>query len=331
MGPPPMIRPEPRRAPRPLRAAPAGPERPAGLVSTEASLDGRGFTAAAALWLFVVALARPVSGGWGTAQEALCYWLPSLTDPYAHSSWTEPIAYVYSPAFLQLLGPIRWLPWPAFVGVWTAILIAAVWLLTGPRWFLLGLGLAAMEIGGGNISLLLAIAVVLGFRWPAAWAFVLLTKVTPGVGLLWFAVRGEWRHLGLALLATAVVVAASAVAMPGAWLEWIEVLVRNAGRSGTWAAVPIPLALRLPGAVLLVVWGARTDRSWTVPVASLLALPALWYGSFAMLLAVLPLVDRSAAATSPVGRWIAGRGVLGGPLGVRIRAALGSGAPTRLA
>lgn len=295
----------------------------------DAPLDGRNLVAAVALWVFVVALARPVSGGWGTAQEALCYWLPSLADPYARSTWTEPIAYVYSPAFLQLLGPIRWLPWPSFVGVWTAILIAAVWLLVGPRWFLVGLAVSAMEIAGGNISLLLAVAIVVGFRWPATWAFVLLTKVTPGVGLLWFVVRREWRPLGLALLATAFVVATSAVAMPAAWLEWIEVLVRNAGRPVTWAAVPIPLAVRLPAAVLLVVWGARTDRRWTVPVASLLALPALWYGSLAMLLAVLPLVDREAAATAPVGRWIADGAARLGGLGLRVRTLFGDGAPTR--
>ncbi len=300
------------------------------LPTPDEPVEGRNLVAAAALWLFVVGLARPVVGGWGTAQEALCYWLPSLADPYARSSWTEPIAYVYSPAFLQLLGPIRWLPWPSFVGVWTALLIAAVWLLTGPRWFLLGLGLAAMEIAGGNISLLLAIAIVLGFRWPAAWAFVLLTKVTPGIGLLWFAVRREWRSLGLALLATALVVAVSAVAMPRAWLDWIEVLVRNAGRPGTWAAVPIPLAVRLPAAVLLVVWGARTDRRWTVPVASLLALPALWYGSFAMLLALVPLVAREARASSVVARVLAGEGPLvGGGFGLRDRRAAGSETPTR--
>jgi hypothetical protein len=45
----------------------------------------------------------------------------------------------------------------------------------------------------------------------------------------------------------------------------------------------------LPAAIALVVWGARTDRRWTVPVASMLALPALWYGGLSMLLAVIPL------------------------------------------
>ena len=62
-----------------------------------------------------------------------------------------------------------------------------------------------MEIAGGNISLLLAVAIVWGFRWPWTWAFVLLTKITPGVGLLWFALRREWRQLAIALGATAAV------------------------------------------------------------------------------------------------------------------------------
>jgi len=39
---------------------------------------------------------------------------------------------------------------------------------------------------------LLAVAIAVGFRYPAAWALVLITKVTPGIGLVWFAVRREW-------------------------------------------------------------------------------------------------------------------------------------------
>ncbi len=61
--------------------------------------------------------------------------------------------------------------------------------------------------------------------------------------------------------------------------------------SGTWAALPIPLWLRLPIAIAVVVWGARTDRRWAVPVAAMLALPALWYGGLTILLAVIPLRD----------------------------------------
>ena len=72
----------------------------------------------------------------------------------------------------------------------------------------------AIDLYHGNIHLLLAVAIVLGFRYPAAWAFVLLTKVTPGIGLLWFAARGEWRKLGIALGFTAAIVAVTFVFMP---------------------------------------------------------------------------------------------------------------------
>ena len=246
------------------------------------------------VWAVVVVFADPWGRLWGTGQDARCYWQASLADPYLHSDWNDPIAYVYSPAFLQLVSPLTTLPWQAFMAGWTAILVAAVRFLTGPRLLAAGLlfPFAAMEVAGGNVSLLLAVGIVLGFRWPAVWAIVLLTKITPGIGLLWFAVRREWRSLAIALGATAAIVVVSAVLLPGQWREWIDVVVRNAlaGRSGTWASVPIPLWIRLPIAVAIVVWGARTDRAWAVPVASMLALPAVWYGGLSMLLAVIPLL-----------------------------------------
>ena len=45
-----------------------------------------------------------------------------------------------------------------------------------------------------------------------------------------------------------------------------------------------------------MVWGARTDRRWTVPVACMLALPALWYGGLTMLLAVIVLRQQDPGA-----------------------------------
>jgi hypothetical protein len=187
--------------------------------------------------------------------------------------------------------PLTHLPWMLFMGIWTGLLIGTVRYLTGPRLFAAGVLLATVEVAGGNISLLLAAAMVVGFRWPAAWSFVLLTKVTPGIGLLWFVVRREWRQLGIALGATALIIAASAIFMPRAWLDWFNLLLGLAGRDGTWAAVPIPFPVRLPVAIAVVVWGARTNRRWTVPVAGMLALPALWYGGLTMLLAVIALRD----------------------------------------
>ena len=119
---------------------------------------------------------------------------------------------------------------------------------------------------------------VVGFRWPAAWGFVLLTKVTPGVGLLWFAVRREWNELATALVATGMIVAVSAVFMPGAWSQWFTLLSSVSGRDGRGPRCRSRLMARLPVAVAIVVWGATTNRRWTVPVAGMVALPALWYG-----------------------------------------------------
>ncbi len=251
-----------------------------------------GLATAMTAWLLIVVFSEPFGQLWGTAQDARSYWLPSLADPYANANWTMPSAYVYSPAFLQLVAPLAGLPWQGFVAAWTAILLGALAYLTGSRLLAMGVLVAAAELAGGNISLLLAVAIVAGFRYPAAWAFVLLTKVTPGVGLLWFAVRREWRSLAIALGATAIVAGASAMLMPAAWADWFQVLVANAGRDGTWAALPVPFWVRLPLAVAVVAWGARTDRRWAVPVAAMIALPAMWYGSLSMLLAIIPLRDK---------------------------------------
>ena len=252
-----------------------------------------------AVVMFVLAVAwsdptvnatQPWSGQPVTAQDARSYYGLNLADLYlGRTNWNTIGAYPYSPAFAQLVYPLDLLPWPAFVGAWTVILLGAVWLLTGPEWFLLGLAVGAMEIAGGNVSLVLALAMVAGFRYPWTWSLVLLTKITPGVGLLWFALRREWRQLAIALGSTAAVVAVSYLLMPGAWRDWISLLASNTGKGGTWAAVPIPLLVRGPIGVALIAWGARRNQRWTVPVGAMLALPALWYGSLSIMLAVIPL------------------------------------------
>ena len=255
-----------------------------------------GIAVAVVFWVVTIAMADPTVdvkeplAGWVTAQDARSYYGLDLSDLYTgRSDWNTIGAYPYSPAFAQLVYPLDQLPWPAFVALWTALLIGAVYLLTGPELFLVGMVVGAMEIAGGNVSLLLTLAIVAGFRWPWTWAFVLLTKITPGVGLLWFALRREWRQLAIALGATAGVVAVSFLVLPDAWRSWIDLLQANTGKGGTWAAVPIPLIVRGPIGVALIAWGAFRNQRWTVPVGTMLCLPALWYGSLSMLLGVIPL------------------------------------------
>ena len=112
---------------------------------------------------------------------------------------------------------------------------------------------------------------------------MLLTKVTPGIGLLWFAVRREWRALGIALGVTAAIVAVSLLVNGQLWVDWLAFIGSTPeGGSVAQFQIPIPLWIRLPAAVVLVVWGARTDRRWTVVVAATLALPVLWVSGFAI-------------------------------------------------
>jgi hypothetical protein len=123
--------------------------------------------------------------------------------------------------------------------------------------------------------------------------------VTPGIGLLWFAARREWRSLGVALGATLAVIAISFVVLPDAWRHWVDVLAAGATTDVTSGSIPIPLLVRLPFAVVLLAWGARTDRRWVVPVTCFLALPVIWYGSLALLVGVVPLVRPSLATRWP--------------------------------
>jgi len=219
------------------------------------------------------------------AADGLVYWGVNVADPYAGSTVGGANAYLYSPAFAQVFAVIGLLPREVFTIAWTVLLAAVAWWLARP-WpaSLLVLALpVSQEIMIGQIHLLLAAAIVLSFRWAGTWSFVLLTKVTPGVGLLWFAIRREWRALMLALGTTAAVVVVSFALAPGVWQDWFA-LLRHDG--GTQSSV---LLVRLAVAAVIVTWGARTDRRWTVPLAAMLALPVIWMDSFSMLLGCVAL------------------------------------------
>lgn len=214
-------------------------------------------------------------------------------------------AYLYSPAFAQLLAPLTYLTWPTFAGLWTAILLAAYVWMAG-RWSLVLLASVAvvLELFLGQIDLLIAAAIVIGFRYPVAWAFPILTKVAPGIGLLWFAFRKEWRNLMVAITATVGIAAISAILEPALWRSWFDLLLRSVTQPqpviGTYLA--LPLWLRLPAAIGLLWWGARSDRYWTVPVAVFLTMPILWLNVFTILVAAVPLMP--AAGRTPAREWL---------------------------
>jgi hypothetical protein len=239
--------------------------------------------------------------------DAYAYWHLSLADPYAILEGRLG-AFPYSPVIARLFSPFSLLSWPSFLVLWTSGLLAtAIWLggwrdssgssRVGWRRFgwlaVLAFPPVAIELYHGNIQLLIAAAIALGFRYPGTWAFVLVSKVTPGIGLLWFLVRQEWRSLAIALGVTAVIVAVSFAIDGSLWREWIDKELAATLQAGgpDQPQIAIPLWLRLPAAALLVGWGARTTRPWVVPVAAAIASPVLWFASFSIL-AAIPAITR---------------------------------------
>ena len=234
--------------------------------------------------------------------DAYAYWAVDPWSPYQFDGTGDQFgAFRYSPAAAQLLALVNWLPWGAFFGLWYALLIGTLAWLT--RWWVvaaLALPPLLYDLHLGNIEVLLAAAIVVGIRYPAAWAFVLLTKVTPGVGLLWFVARGEWRKLATALGATAAIAAVSFVLAPGLWVEWPQAML---GVSSTHGGAGV-YVIKMAAAAALVVWGARTDRPWLLIVAGAVSLPwvdAKWLAVLVGLLAFLPGGPNLGAA--PAGRW----------------------------
>jgi hypothetical protein len=223
----------------------------------------------------------------------LTWYAADYSNLYAGGLATDGF-YGYSPAFVEALQPLRMLPYSVAVWTWGGLMLGALALSAG-RWTPLAIILPPVmgELIIGNVHLLYAAAIVLGFRWPQTWALMLLTKVTPGIGVLWFAVRREWRNLALALGATAAIAAVSFVIAPNLWFEWVTELSQSAAAAPLPiqpnALFPIPLLVRLPVAAALIVWGARSDRRWVVPIAVTLASPVIWTAGLSTLVAVFAL------------------------------------------
>jgi hypothetical protein len=263
------------------------------------------------LWRFLALLALVVLSallgasvlGTGKPTDAEAYWLahpgPSL---YAHR--VGEVAFLYSPAIAQLFALLNWMPFQAFYFLLMALNLAALVWLIGPIWGLLGvLALlpVSLELGEGNINLLLAAALVAGTRRPGWLAAFPLTKVSSSVVLLYDAIAGRWGRLATALGVAAAVTLVSFALAPDLWFAWIKFLISNDQGSvpaGFQYPAP-PLLIRLPVAALLTAIAAR--RSWPalLPVAAFLATPILWTNTATILLAVPRLLtmppDRASA------------------------------------
>ena len=209
--------------------------------------------------------------------DTLTYYTVDLDHPYQGAAPGIGGAYLYSPAFAQAVALIRTVvPWAFFTGAWqAALLVGMVW-MAGPFGILLTPWVID-ELVQGNIQILIGVAVVVGIRRPAAWAFVLLTKVTPAVGLVYFIGRRDWRSLGVALGATALVGAVSFVIAPHLWWDWFALLSVNSGATHD-GTMPGPLPVRLAVAAVIAFVAGRREWPWLVPFACAISLPVAWWG-----------------------------------------------------
>lgn len=230
----------------------------------------------AALWAFAILNAVQVvrlrleTDSFGLDNHA--YWLAGQGGALYDALPGTQDAYLYSPAFAQLISPLTMLPWWAFWLLWLLAEAGVyVWLLARlPPLVAVPLFLlAVVPLTVGNINAFLILVVLLGRRWPALWAFPLLTKVAPGVGLLWFAGHREWRNLGIAVVATGGIVTLSYAIDPGPWRDWWDFLVANRGESRSWFLVALAAAAGLAW------YAGRTDRVWLMPVVLLLSSPVV--------------------------------------------------------
>ena len=223
--------------------------------------------------------------------DARAYWALDLDNLYQRGEVGAVDAFLYSPAFAQAFFPLTLLPWAVFAGLWAALNLAALTWMAGPA--IAGLLLVIPrspvidEVGTGNIHLMLGAAIAFSFRWPAAWALPPLTKVTPGVGVLWLVGARQWRSLAIAVGATALIALVSFALAPQLWFDWLTVLSGNVDRPipTEIAVIPGPLWLRTLVAAALAGVGGWRGWPWTVPVAATIALPVPWSSGLTILVA----------------------------------------------
>jgi hypothetical protein len=68
-------------------------------------------------------------------------------------------------------------------------------------------------------------------------------------------------------------------------------MIKNANVRSPIVLEPIPFIVRLPMSLALLVWGARTNRAWVVPIAVGWGTPALYLGTYpSMWIAAIPLL-----------------------------------------
>lgn len=259
--------------------------------------------------LVIIAMNR-----WAVPADEHAYWLAArrliegqpLYDPSV--TVITPYAYLYPPPLAQMLVPVAYVvPSDVFNLGWLAAMGIALWWLAG-RDVIRTLALVAflpvaVEFWFRNVHLFLAVLVVLGLRrWSGWFAFGAAIKISPGLGIPYLALRGQWRPALVAAGVGLVMLIVSIALSPTAWSQYVDFL-RGLDPTGQSAFIPIPLPVRLAVAAVLTVVAGRTS-GWRgeviLVVAVTVALPSLWFTGLSLLAAAVPIIrSRTRVAVGP--------------------------------
>jgi hypothetical protein len=241
------------------------------------------------VWLAGLYLALDTVGSFihegGVAKDAHAYWLTAHGGNLYGIPPGSKDAYLYSPAFAQLVRPLALLPFAWFAGICMALDAAAfMWLLAplGWRWIApIMVFIIPDELMLGQITGIITAAVVLAATGRGGWSAVgWLTKVAPGAfSLAWLFSRRDWRGLASAIGWTGGICLVSFAVWPSAWIDWFHFL--TTASTSPWTPVREAVAL------VLVLVGGRRGWWWAIPVALVISAPVL--GGFYVLAALAGL------------------------------------------
>ncbi len=240
---------------------------------------------------------------WLSPGDDLAYWiaghrLMSGEPIYATGDVAfEPYAYHYPPPLAQVLGPVTLLvPAVLYIVVFRECLLLATWELARRRMIpmlaLFAFVPVAVAVRVENVDVFMALGIVLALRqWPWLFAVGALVKASPGLGMVYLALRGRWRDVFVAGAAGGVITIVSVVLAPDLWRAWLGAISGRADMVGN-SLLPVPYLVRALAGLALTIVGGKVGRrrGELLLVAGItLANPGLALNGLAVLAAAVPI------------------------------------------
>ena len=249
---------------------------------------------------------------WRNPGDAFAYWLAAIRLVAGEPVYVTgeaafaPYAYHYPPPLAQVLAPFTLVvPALAYVIAYRVVLLLVTWELAGRRmlWMLALIAFlpVALELRFENVNLLMALGIVYGLgRWPWLFAVGAVVKVSPGLGIIYLALRRRWRDAIVSSAVGVAIVAVSYALDPGLWRAFLDAIGDRATITGN-SLLPFPYAARAIAGLVLTIAGGIVGRrrgELLLVAGMTIANPNLALNGFAVLAAAIPV-------------WMAGPGGIG--------------------